>query len=246
VPRCLITLALVLAACGGREVRVDVAIPGPDSVDAPVANLPLIVLSYDRDSIISLLEAKATAPTGIKQRLDTLFHAFQKPFHAYVTASLAVTRTQDSLARLKVRLDSMPRSAPDYAFLYRRFNTLSDSLADLAKRRDAAQLQLKKARDTLAAPIDSLRELMSRWQDSTYKGYDSIVDRLNNVVGRQPIPDTTGADGSVTIRLPNGDWWVYARSWVADDPNAEWYWNIPIRSGKIVLDRTTGKRQARY
>ncbi|HXJ72051.1 MAG TPA: hypothetical protein VNM37_04320, partial [Candidatus Dormibacteraeota bacterium] len=78
----MITLALVLAACGGREVRVDVAIPGPDSVDAPVANLPLIVLSYDRDSIISLLEAKATAPTGIKQRLDTLFHAFQKPFHA--------------------------------------------------------------------------------------------------------------------------------------------------------------------
>ena len=36
----------------------DVAIPGADSVDAPVANLPLIVLSYDRDSIIALLETK--------------------------------------------------------------------------------------------------------------------------------------------------------------------------------------------
>lgn len=244
--RCLITLALVLAACGGREVRVDVAIPGPDSVDAPVANLPLIILSYDRDSIIALLEAKASSPAPIKQRLDTLFRAFQKPFHAYVTASLAVTRTQDSLARLKVRLDSMPRTAPDYAFLYRRFSALSDSLSDLAKRRDAAQLQLKKARDTLAGPIDTLRDRMSRWQDSTYQGYDSIVDRLNNVVGRQPIPDTTGADGSVTIRLPNGDWWVYARSWVADDPNAEWYWNVPIKSGKVVLDRSTGKRQPRY
>ena len=66
------------------------------------------------------------------------------------------------------------------------------------------------------------------------------------MIGRQPIPDTTGTDGTVTIRLPNGDWWVYARSWDADDPNAEWYWNVPVRSGKIVLDRTTGKRQARY
>ncbi len=244
--RCLITLVLVLAACGGREVRVDVAIPGPDSVDAPVANLPLVVLSYNRDSIIALLEAKATSPEKITRRLDPLFRAFQQPFHAYVTASLAVSRTQDSLARLKARLDSMPRSASDYAWLYRRFSALSDSLATLAKRRDLAQAQLKRARDTLAGPIDSLRDRMSRWQDSTYQGYDSIVDRLNNVIGRQPIPDTTGADGSVTIRLPNGEWWVYARSWVADDPNAEWYWNVPIRSGRVVLDRSTGKRQARY
>jgi hypothetical protein len=242
----LITLVLVLAACGGREVQVKVAIPGADSVDAPVANLPLVVLSYDRDSIIALLESKAPSPAPITQRLDPLFRAFQGPFHAYVTASLAVARAQDSLALLKSRLDSMPRSAPDYAWLYRRFSALSDTLTARSQLRDRAQAVLRRARDTLAAPIDSLRGLMSRWQDSTYRGYDSIVGRLNTVIGRQPIPDTTEADGSVTIRLPNGDWWIYARSWDADDPNAEWYWNLPIRGSKVVLDRTTGKRRARY
>lgn len=211
-----------------------------------MANLPLVVLSYDRDSIIALLEAKAPSPGGITQRLDPLFRAFQAPFHAYVTASLEVTHTQDSLALLKSRLDSLPRTAADYAWLYTRFSALSDSMQARSQRRDRAQVALRKARDTLAGPIDSLRDLMSRWQDSTYQGYDSIVGRLNKVIGRQPIPDTTGADGSVTIRLPNGDWWIYARSWDADDPNAEWYWNLPVRGSQVTLDKTTGKRRARY
>ena len=122
MPRCLITLVWILAACGGREVRVKVAIPGADSADAPVANLPLVVLSYDRDSIIALLESTAPSPAPITQRLDPLFRAFQVPFHAYVATSLAVTRAQDSLAAIKSRLDSLPRSAPDYAWLYGRFS----------------------------------------------------------------------------------------------------------------------------
>lgn len=222
------------------------AIPGVDSADAPVANLPLVVLSYDRDSIITLLESTAPSPAPITRRLDPLFRAFQGPFHTYVTASLAVTRAQDSLAAIKSRLDSLPRTAPDYAWLYARFSALSDTFTARSQLRDRAQAALRRARDTLAVPIDSLRGLMSRWQDSTYRGYDSIVGRLNNVIGRQPIPDTTGTDGTVTIQLPNGDWWVYARSWDADDPNAEWYWNVPVRGGQVVLDRTSGKRRARY
>ena len=244
--RWLSTLVVALLACTGREARIEVAIPGPDSVATPVANLPLVLLSYDRDSIIALLEARATSPGRITRRLDTLFQAFRVPFAAYASASLGVTRGEDSLRLLKARLDSLPRGAPEYAVLFARFAALSDSVASRAKRRDRAQAALKRARDTLSNPIDSLRGLMSRWQDSTYRDYKSIVDQLNNVVGRQPIPDTTGADGSVTIKLPNGAWWVYATSWDAEDPNAEWYWNVPVKGRHIVLDAHSGKRRPRY
>ena len=114
--------------------------------------------------------------------------------------------------------------------------------------RAAAASSLEQLRDPSALP--ALRTA-TRDRDSAVRASASRAVRTLERVARstprtQPIPDTTGADGSVTIRLPNGDWWVYARSWVADDPNAEWYWNVPIKSSKVVLDRSTGRRQPRY
>lgn len=246
MPRWLLTCICILTACGGRKVRIEVAIPGPDSVDAPVAGLPLILLSYDRDSIIARLESQAPAPVATTRPLDSLFQAFRGPFAAYARAALRTRRLEDSLRLLHVRLDSLPRTAPDYAELYRRFAALSDTLKSATAVRDKAHASLDRVRATLSPRIDSLRGRMSRWQDSTYQGYDSIVGALNDRIGQQPIPDTTGTDGSTTVRLPNGNWWVYARSWDAEDPNAEWYWNVPVTGDRVVLDRRTGMRRARY
>ena len=209
MPRWVLTCLCILTACGGRKVRIDVAIPGPDSVDAPVAGLPLILLSYDRDSIIAQLESRVSAPVSTTRPLDSLFQAFRGPFAAYASAALRTRKLEDSLKQLRVRLDSLPRTAPDYAGLYRRFAILSDTLKSANVARDKAHTGLDRVRATLSPRIDSLRARMSRWQDSTYKGYDSIVGRLNDRIGQQPIPDTTGTDGSTTVRLPNGNWWVY-------------------------------------
>lgn len=246
MPRWVLTCICILTACGGRKVRIDVAIPGPDSVDAPVAGLPLILLSYDRDSIITLLESRAAAPVSTTRPLDSLFQAFRGPFAAYARAALRTRKLEDSLSQLRVRLDSLPRTAPDYAELYRRFAIMSDTLKSATARREKSRADLDRVRAALGPRIDSLRDRMSRWQDSTYKGYDSIVGKLNDRIGQQPIPDTTGTDGSTTVTLPNGSWWVYARSWDAEDPNAEWYWNVPVTGDRVVLDRRTGKRRARY
>ena len=65
-------------------------------------------------------------------------------------------------------------------------------------------------------------------------------------LGNAPIADSTGADGRVTIRLPVGRWWIYARSWDAWDPNSEWYWNVPATGDRLVLDRSNGRRLPRY
>jgi hypothetical protein len=39
---------------------------------------------------------------------------------------------------------------------------------------------------------------------------------------------------------------VYARSWDATDPNAEWYWNIPVEDDTLLLSSRTARRQPRY
>lgn len=247
VRRWFIPAVLALIACNdGREVQIEVAIPGPDSVDAPVAHLQLVALPYDRDSVLAAFAEKSPRPERESRQLDTLFAAFRVPFSTYAAAAYKLQSLQRSLAYLKVKLDSLPRQSPAYDSLYRVFATASDSIAPAQKKRDDAQRELSMARVKLSPRIDSLRQLMSRWEDSTYRGYDSITKVLGSGIGREPISDSTGSDGKVTIRVPRGNWWIYARSWDAWDPYSEWYWNVPATGEKLMLDRSNGKRQPRY
>ncbi len=244
--RWLSVVLLALAACRGREVQIEVAIPGPDSVDAPVAHLGLVALPYDRDSLLRALEAKNPRPVALTRPMDSLFQIFRGPFMAYASAAYRLQTLERSLAGRKLQLDSLPRSSPAYDSLYRRFAAGSDSFAVLQHRRDDAQHRLAEVRAHVSDPLDSLRQRMSRWEDSTYRSYDSLTKVLGTGIGREPISDSTGPTGKVTLHLPPGDWWIYARSWDTWDPNSEWYWNLPVKGDRLTLDRASGRRVPRY
>lgn len=245
--RWLIVVALTLAACTrGREVQVEVAIPGPDSVDAPVAHIQLIALPYDRDSILKALQGDRLRPEPLTTTLDSLYTRFRKPFGVYALRAYQVQTLSRNQAYLRQQLDSLTRNAPGYDSLYRAFTRYVDTILTVRKLRDVAQDELAIARIDLGPTIDSLRKIMIRWEDSTYHGYDSVTKALGGGIGREPFADSTGANGKVTLKLPIGNWWIYARSWDAWDPHSEWYWNVPVTSERVVLDRTTGHRRPRY
>jgi len=244
----MIVLGLALTACSGgrRDVHIEVAIPGPDSVDAPVAHLQLVALPYDRDSVLQALEAGRSRPPGLAQRLDSLFTAFRGPFGHYAAAAYRVQTLEREQAYRKARLDSLPRSSAAYDTLYRAFVRAADSIAQARDLRERTQNELAIARSKYSPTIDSLRRIMAQWEDSTYRGYDSITKSLSSGLGSTPISDSTGADGSVTLRLPPGRWWIYARSWDAWDPHSEWYWNVPVTGNHLALDKRSGRRIPRY
>jgi hypothetical protein len=248
VSRLGLLLLLTLFACDrGRAVAVRVSIPGPDSVDAPVAGLGLVALPYDRDSVLRALEGRARTPRPPTEALDTLFRGFREPFAAYTRAAFEAGKLRESLATLKRALDSLPRNAPEYRELYRRFARQSDSLAAIESREKTAQTALAAARGRFVNRSESLRLRVRHWEDSTYEGYDSIVRALVAARHAEPVTDTTGPTGWATVRLRGrGPWWIYARSWDATDPNAEWYWNVPVRGDTVLLDRRTGVRRPKY
>jgi hypothetical protein len=127
------------------------------------------------------------------------------------------------------------------------FERLTDSLRAAQDRAARARTALDQARRDFAARGDSLRLRMRLWEDSTYQGYDSIVQGLTRRAGREAVTDTTGADGWARLTLRPGRWWIYARSWDATDPNAEWYWNVPApRGDTLLLSSRSARRQARY
>lgn len=246
VSRWLIVASLALAACNsGREVQVEVSIPGPDSVDAPVANLALRALPYDRDSVLLALQGDRQRPADVAARLDSLYTKFRGPFGAYALQAYKVQALERNQAFVRLRLDSLQRSAPGYDSLYQEFTRNAEAISAAKAQRDRAQQELALARIDLGPDIDSLRQIMIRWEDSTYRGYDSITKRLGSTIGREPFVDSTDATGKVTLRLPAGKWWIYARSWDAWDPHSEWYWNVPVTGERIVLDKNTGRRRPR-
>ena len=242
----LVALAGLAACEQPRDVAVRVSIPGPDSVETPVTGVGLVALPYDRDSVLAALEKRATTPRPDTTALDSLFHAFRLPFLRYTAAVQRVEGLRDSLERLRVGLDSSPRDAPEYRERYAAFSRLDASLAAARKAAEAARQELDRARKEFAERGDPLRARIRHWEDSTYRGYDSITRGLAARRRQDPLTDTTGADGWAHFKLPPGNWWIYGRSWDATDPNAEWYWNLPATEDTMLLSSRSGRQRRRY
>jgi hypothetical protein len=243
----LVAGVVALLACEkSHQVAVRVSIPGPDSAETPVTGVGLVALPYDRDSVLRELERRARSPRPPTAPLESLFARFRGPFTAYSAATLRLGKLRDSLAEAKRQLDSLSRDAPAYSRTYAVFGRLSDSLRTAQARAEQAHGELDRARREFVGRSDSLRSSMRQWEDSTYRGYDSIVQGLARRSVHEPVTDTTGSDGWAHLSLRGGPWWIYARSWDATDPNSEWYWNVPVDADTMLLSSRTARRQARY
>jgi hypothetical protein len=212
-------------------VAVRVSIPGPDSVETPVTGVGVVALPYDRDSVLRQLEARALTPRPDTAPLESLFAAFRSPFTAYSAVTLRLGKLRDSVAEAKAGPDSL---------------RLADSLRATEARAEHARAELDRARRDFVGRSDSLRRRMRQWEDSTYQGWDSVVQGLARRSGRAAVTDTTGSQGWAHLKLAPGRWWVYARSWDAEDPNAEWYWNTPVTNDTLLLSSRSARRQLRY
>jgi hypothetical protein len=223
-------LVLLLAACRPDQVTVSVHIPGEDGVETPVPGVRLVVLPYDRDSVLSMLEARAPTPRPSTAALDSLFQAFRLPFNEYLRLALAS-------ARLRAAADSAGGALAA---------ALADSAAALTVEADRARETLAEWRDRIGPASDSLRRRIFAWEDTAFRSYDSATAAMVRSRRRKPITDSTGADGRVTVAVPSGAWWLTARAVNIQDPNAEWYWNVPVSGDTIRLNPTTGRARPRY
>jgi hypothetical protein len=239
--------ALVLAGCDdSRDVAVRVSIPDPSSVETPAAGVGVVALPYDRDSVLESLEARARTPRPHTAALDSMFARFRGPFTAYTAISYAESALRDSLRRIRAELDSQPPASPERSALSARERGISDSLARTTQRARQARAVLDRARGEFVTRSESLRTAIRHWEDSTYRGWDSIVGNLARARRRIPVTDTTDATGWARFTLGPGQWWVYAQAWDTSDPNFHWYWNMRADRDTILLTSRSGRRRPRY
>ena len=205
-------IALALGACGGGDVVIEAVIPDETGASTPLAGLRLVLLPYDRDSVITVLENRAPSARPSGARLDSLLDAFRDPFNEYLRVSAALARTSDSTVR----------------------RALQDSVT---RARDL----LSATRDRLEPSIDTERVRIRAWEDTALRSYDSIGGSLVRQSYRDAIVDSTRSDGRTRLDLKKGPWWVTARAVMVSDPNREWYWNVKVTGDTVRLDRRSGR-----
>lgn len=241
---------LTVLAAGGcqgeRRVAVRVSIPNADSIETPAAGVGVIALPYDRDSVLASLEARARTPRPSTAALDSLFARFRGPFTTYTAISYAASKLRDSLDQLRQNLNAIPAGSAEHRELSTRVRQLADSLQRAEARAERARRTLDQARTEFVSRSETLRAAVRHWQDSTYKGWDSIVEGLSSARGRPASTDTTDNTGWAHVSLRPGRWWLYAQAWDTSDPNSEWYWNVPVDDDTVLLSSRTGRRRFRY
>ena len=227
-------------------MAVRVSIPDAESRETPAAGVGVVALPYDRDSILSSLERRAGTPRPRTAALDSLFARFRGPFTRYTSISYQASQLRDSLERTQQALDSSEAGSPGRSVNSSQVRRLADSLRALERNVERSRAALDRARAEFVSRSESLRTAVRGWEDSTYRGYDSIVENLTRSQGREAATDTTGDTGWAHFSLSPGQWWIYARAWDTGDPNAEWYWNIPVEDDTVLLSSRTGQRRPRY
>lgn len=240
-------VASVLIGCENSErIAVRVSIPDPASVETPAAGVGVVALPYDRDSVLASLEARVRTPRPHTATLDSIFARFRGPFTAYTAISYTENGLRDTLSLLQRRLDTLPSGSAERAALSARHRLTADSLARTTRRVRRARAELDRARAEFLTRSESLRTAVRHWEDSTYRGWDNIVESLARARRQEPVTDTTDATGWAHFTLAPGQWWIYAQAWDTSDPNSQWYWNLPAAQDTILLTSRSGKRHPRY
>ncbi len=243
----LLVIGVGILACeNSRQIAVRVSIPDPASLETPAAGVGVVALPYDRDSVLAGMEARAGTPRPHTASLDSMFVRFRGPFTAYTAVSYAESELRDSVGRLRARLDSLPNESPQYSELAAQHQRLADSLTRTSQRVQRARAALDRARTEFITRSESLRTAVRQWEDSTYRGWESMVESLAKARRREPVTDTTDATGWAHFTLAPGEWWIYARAWDTSDPNSQWYWNVPGTRDTILLSSRSGQRRPRY
>jgi hypothetical protein len=238
---------LVLASCNGpRQVAVQVLVPDLAGTETPIPGVVVAALPYDRDSLIASMERRVPTGRPHTQALDSLFQAFHAPFLDMSRAAWLVEGTSRRLDSVDTALKAAAPESPAARELAALRRGIADSLGAQTAVLERARSALGAARDTLWPRIERLRTEARAWEEATYAGYDTLSRSQTTGKMRMITSDTTGATGWATLRIRPGSWWIHTRAPDPQDPNFEWYWNVPLAGDTLRLNPATGRRRPRY
>jgi len=240
--------AIVLGACGGSEVTVQVLGEGADG-PVPEANLEVSFYPFDRDSVFDALDAEASSPKPeIPEDMLATFAEIRSLQEEWRQKESEWSESRDRMQTLSNEMQAMDpraRGTREYMSKYEEFQQLEGTEGRLNREKQALFNQFTAMQDSVTARVDSFKAVRDTWEDENYADYFDLEDSLVAELGRQVYTDTTNAEGYVTQSLPSGNWWVLTRIRV---PAGEFVWNLqidPTQVDTLRLDTSNGQERIR-
>jgi hypothetical protein len=211
------------------EYRIEVRVRYPD--EAPVVNLEITALPFDRDALRDSLATASEVPRPKFADLESELASYALPDLSGLEEALSPWQAiYDSVRLLSDSLNSHgPDGSTQYANAYARLRAQYQRLAQNTVQRDAAMReQIGDDRDLamrVAAAADSLRA----WERTALAAYPELADSVMARDGRTLRRATTDANGITEFTLAPGRWWFVARYIDPENPFREYYWNVGVR-----------------
>lgn len=226
----LLVVPFALTACDrGTPVIVQAQIE-QEGQPRPIENLPFEILPYDRDAIFDSLEAAYPEPEpAIPPELLARQQQVQQAQQEWRAAEERWGQVRERLRQIAAQMEELQREglrgSQQYQALFREFEQLEPQERQLQQRMNEAFARFDQLQRGFIAQADSLRIAREAWADRAFADYEDAVEARLRATGREAVADTTGPGGVARVRVPEGNWWVYARYTL---PFSELYWNVPV------------------
>ncbi|MDE2761819.1 MAG: hypothetical protein OXQ94_09375 [Gemmatimonadota bacterium] len=224
-----ISAILVLTACGPARVTVVVELEGEDGgATTFVDDVEVRLLPYDRDFIFdSLTAAAATPEPEMPAELLAAQAEIAQAEQEWRDAEDLWNTARDTMKKLNEELEGLNRAMNLYKQIYAEFERWERE-ERRSKDRSAALFERWTDLDKAArAQLDSVKMVRRIWADQAFEDVGLAIEAKIEETGLEEAADTTGAEaeGVALLKVPPGDYWVYARH---ELPNEELYWNLKV------------------
>jgi len=223
--------SLALAACGPGQAVVTAQIQvnnpeGQGTVTQALSDLEVQLLPYDRDEIFDSLEAAYPEPQPpIPDSLLAARDSVAAAERTWRESEARWNTLRDTLQSISDEMKKYNRGEARYVQLFRQFNDLDDELQRVKDTMDQSFARFDSLQKGIIARSEEVKAERDQWADKAFADAFDVMEAKADEVGKEPVVDTTDANGTVTFQADPGQWWVYARY---ELPYTELYWNVPI------------------
>jgi len=242
----LLAGTLLLAACGPAEVVVSVQLQSAEGEPAPVGDLEVQLVPFDRDVVFDSLETafgvpEPEIPADVLEAQEAIAEA-QAEWQAQLQRE---ANLREQLQTISNELEGLNPGMARYRVLFSDFNDVEGQLNAASRAAEAAFQEFTDLQAANIAAADSIRIVRQAWSDDAFAEVDVAFVQRMDATGLDMATDTTDANGVARLAVKPGTYWVHARLARA---NTELYWNeqVEITGGEpftITLDMSNAEER---